>query len=216
MRCRFAGTLLITPAVLTIMADNAGMTQGTAIPPLSVSYSGFVNGDSPASLAAQPTVTTPATPLSPAGIYPIVAGGASTPNYTINYTSGVLIVTPAPVRVLSVSIQATRFGKTKKRQVIILRFSGSLNAGDAQMVGHYSIATVPNGKQQKTKPIALSQATYNPANNIVRLMTRKPLMLNPPLKLTIYAAGLLDMLGRPLDGDHDGRPGGNFTATLTR
>src|SRR5205085_10365297 len=44
------GTILIAPAPLTIAANNAGMTQGTAVPPLSVNYSGFVNGDSPASL----------------------------------------------------------------------------------------------------------------------------------------------------------------------
>ena len=71
------GTLFITPAPLTITANNAGMSQGAAVPPLSVSYNGFVNGDSPASLATQPTITTPATSLSPAGAYPIVAGGAS-------------------------------------------------------------------------------------------------------------------------------------------
>ena len=41
------GILLITPAPLTITANNASMVQGTAIPPLSVSYNGFVNGDSP-------------------------------------------------------------------------------------------------------------------------------------------------------------------------
>ena len=46
-----SGTLSITPASLTITANNAGMMQGTEVPPLSVSYSGFVNGDSPASLA---------------------------------------------------------------------------------------------------------------------------------------------------------------------
>ena len=62
-----------------------------------------------------------------------MAGGASAPNYSISYASGVLIVTPAPVRVLSVSIQAIRLGKSKKKtQMIVLQFSGSLNAGSAQ------------------------------------------------------------------------------------
>jgi MBG domain (YGX type) len=211
------GTLFITPAPLTITANNAGMTQGTAVPPLSVSYSGFVNGDSPARLATQPTITTPAISLSPAGAYPIVAGGASAQNYAINYASGVLIVTPAPVRVLSVSIQAVRLGKTKKTtQVIVLQFSGALNAGNAQSIGDYSLATIPSSKKQKSKPVALSQATYNTGNNTVRLVTRKPLVLNPPLKLTIDSAGLLDSLGRPLDGDHDGQAGGNLSAMLTK
>jgi len=123
---------------------------------------------------------------------------------------------PAPVRVLSVSIQAVRLGKTKKTtQVIMLQFSGALNAGSARGIGNYSLATIPSNKKQKSKPVAISQATYNPANNTVRLVTRSPLVLNPPLKLTLNAVGLLDNLGRALDGDHDGQPGGNFVATLS-
>jgi hypothetical protein len=209
------GTLIVTPAPLTITANDAGMTQGGVVPPLSVSYSGFVNGDSAASLTAQPTLTTSASALSPAGAYPIVARGAGTPDYAVNYTSGVLIVTPAPVRILNVSIQAIRLGKTKvKTQVILVSFSGPLNAGSAQSIGDYSLVTVPSSKKQKSKQIALSQVTYDPAVNVVRLVTRKPLVLNPPVRLAIKAAGLLDTLGHPLDGDHDGQPGGNFVARL--
>jgi hypothetical protein len=193
------------------------MVQGAAVPDLSVTYNGFVNGDSPAGLASPPTVTTPATSLSPAGTYPIVAGGASSLNYAINYAGGVLVVTPAPVRVLSVSIQAVRLGKTKKTtQVIVLQFSGSLNAGNAQNLGTYSLSTIPSNKKQKSKAVPVSQATYSPANNTVRLVTRSPLALSPPLKLTIGAARLFDDLGRPLDGDHDGQLGGSFLATLSK
>ena len=153
-----SGTLSVTPAPLFITANNAGMTQGTAVPPLSVSYSGFVNGDSAASLATQPTLATPASPLSPAGAYPILAGGASSPDYAINYASGVLIVTPAPVRILNVSIQAVRLGKTRKTtQVIVLQFSGSLNAADAQSLGNYSLATIPSkqeAEEQGGRPVS--------------------------------------------------------------
>ncbi len=211
------GTVLITPAPLTITANSASMFQGAAIPPLSVTYSGFVNGDSPASLSRQPAVTTPATSLSPADAYPIVPAGAISPNYAITYLNGVLVVTPAPVRVLSVSIQAVRLAKTKKTtKVIVIQFSGALNAADAQNVGNYGLATIPTNKKQKSKAVALSQATYNPVNNTVTLVTRSALVLNPPLKLTINAAGLLDSLGRPLDGDDNGQPGGNCVVTLSK
>ena len=115
------GTLLITPAPLTITANNASMFQGAAVPPLSVSYSGFVNGDSHASLSRQPTVTTPATTHSPAGAYPIVAGGASSPNYAIRYANGVLVINPAPVRVLSVSVQAVRLNRTTSAVILAER-----------------------------------------------------------------------------------------------
>ncbi len=212
-----SGALSVTPAPLFITANNAGMTQGTAVPPLSVSYSGFVNGDSAASLVTQPTLATPASPQSPAGDYPIMARGGSSPDYTITGANGVLIVSPAPVRVLSVSIQSVRLGKTKKTtQVIVLQFSGSLNAPDAQSLGNYSLATIPSSKKQKSKAIALSQATYNPDKNTVRLVTRKPLALNPPLRLTANSLGLLDTLGHPLGGNHDGQQGRVFAATLRK
>jgi MBG domain (YGX type)/Kelch motif len=211
------GTLIVTPATLTITADNTSMVQGMAVPPLSISYNGFVNGDSPANLATQPIVTTPATQLSPAGTYSITAAGASSPDYAINYASGVLVVTPASVRVLSVSIQSVRLGKSKKKtQMIVLQFSGALNAGEAQAIGTYRLTTIPSTKKQKSKALALSQATYEPGPNLVRLVTRKPLVLNPSLSLTINAAGLLDSLGRALDGNDDGQPGGNFGATLSK
>jgi MBG domain-containing protein len=205
----------VSPALLTITANDATMVQGSAVPLLSVRYRGFVNGDSPVNLSKQPVITTLATPLSAAGTYPIVAGGASSPNYVISYTSGVLVVTPAPVKVLDVSIQAVRLGKSKKKtQVIVLQFSGSLNTADSQSLGNYSVAAIPGGKKQKPKAVPLAQATYNPANNTVRLVTRRPLIINPPLRITINAARLFDTIGRALDGDGDGQPGGNFVAKL--
>ena len=100
--------------------------------------------------------------------------------------------------------------------MIVLQFSGSLNAGSAQGINSYSLATIPSNKKQQKKAVAISQAAYNPANNTVRLVTRRPLVLNPPLKLTIHAARLFDTLGRALDGDHDGQPGGSFVATLSK
>ena len=45
-----AGTLTVTPAALTITADNQTKVYGAALPTLTASYSGFVNGDTSASL----------------------------------------------------------------------------------------------------------------------------------------------------------------------
>jgi hypothetical protein len=45
--------------------------------------------------------------------------------------------------------------------------------------------------------VALSQAQYGTATNTVMLITRKPLVLNPPLKLT-YA--VFDTYGRLVPG----------------
>ena len=52
-----AGTLTVTPAPLTITADNQTKVYGAALPTLTASYIGFVNGDTSASLTTQPTLT---------------------------------------------------------------------------------------------------------------------------------------------------------------
>jgi hypothetical protein len=89
-----AGTLTVTPAPLTITANNQSKVYEAPLPPLTVSYSGFVNGDTSASLTMQPTVTTTATAASPVGSsYPITATGAVDANYTISYVAGTLTIT---------------------------------------------------------------------------------------------------------------------------
>ena len=88
-----AAILTITPAPLTIIANNQTRVINTANPILTVSYSGFVNGDTNASLTTQPTLTTTAVTGSLVGTYPITAAGAASPNYNISYVAGVLTVT---------------------------------------------------------------------------------------------------------------------------
>ena len=86
----------VTPASLTITADSKSMTYGVAVPPLTASsHSGFVNADTPTSLATPVVLSTTATSHSPVGAYPITAAGASSPDYTISYVVGTLTVTPA-------------------------------------------------------------------------------------------------------------------------
>jgi MBG domain (YGX type) len=85
-----AGTLSITPAPLTITANNATKILHAPNPALSASYSGFVNGDTPASLAGTLTCTTTATTASNVGSYPITCSGQSSTNYTITYVPGTL------------------------------------------------------------------------------------------------------------------------------
>ena len=94
-------TQVVNKAPLTITANNQSKVYAAALPSLTVSYSGFVNGDTSASLTTQPTVVTTATAASSvAGSpYPITASGAVDLNYTITYTAGSLTVTPAPLTI---------------------------------------------------------------------------------------------------------------------
>lgn len=88
--------LTVSPALLTITADNKRKVQGQPNPPLTASYVGFRNGDSPANLDAPVQLTTTATSSSPVGVYPILASGARDLNYTINHGHGTLTVVAAP------------------------------------------------------------------------------------------------------------------------
>ena len=88
--------LVVNPAALTITADNKTMDCGAAVPSLTASYSGFVNGDTSASLTTPPSLTTTATPASPAGSYDIDASGAVDLNYNISYAKGTLTVIAVP------------------------------------------------------------------------------------------------------------------------
>jgi len=90
------GTLRVTAAPLTITANNTSRPYGQANPPLSkVTYSGFVNGDGPASLTGTLNCNTTATPASVVGSYPITCSGLTSTNYTITFVGGTLSVTPA-------------------------------------------------------------------------------------------------------------------------
>ena len=84
------GTLTITPAPLTITANNATKILHAANPPFSASYSGFVNGDGPGSLSGTLSCTTTATTASNVGSYPITCSGQTSTNYTISYVAGIL------------------------------------------------------------------------------------------------------------------------------
>src|SRR2546428_2278888 len=48
------GSLTVTPAVLTVTADDQTKAYGASNPALTARYSGFVNGDTAASLTTPP------------------------------------------------------------------------------------------------------------------------------------------------------------------
>ena len=83
----------MTPVGLTITADDKTKLYGAALPALTASYAGFVNGDRAASLTTQPYSQPP--PPRPATWHlSVTASGAADPDYTISYVAGSLSVTP--------------------------------------------------------------------------------------------------------------------------
>jgi hypothetical protein len=89
---------VITPAALTITADNKTRQYGDPNPPLTATFPGLVPGDTPAGVTGL-TITTPAVPASNVGTYAITPAGGVNPNYMIGYVNGVFTIVPAPLTI---------------------------------------------------------------------------------------------------------------------
>ena len=85
------GTLAVTPAPLTITANDATKVQGQANPAFTGTITGLVNGDQ-----VTATYSTTATQSSTPGTYPITPAVSANSNYSVTLQSGALTVTPAP------------------------------------------------------------------------------------------------------------------------
>src|SRR5262249_16062977 len=96
------GNLTVTPKALTLTADDQVMVLGGAVPTLTATPGGFVNGDTAAVVGGKPTLTPPFTPSSPPGMYPIrgvEAGPLTAANYVspaANFANGTLTVNAPP------------------------------------------------------------------------------------------------------------------------
>ena len=88
----------MTPAPLTITANDASAVFGTVPPMLTASYSGFVGGDSVFSLTQPVILATTAAAYSPPGRYEIRATGAASADYAITFVNGWLTVTQPKTR----------------------------------------------------------------------------------------------------------------------
>ncbi|PZP84768.1 MAG: hypothetical protein DI582_07880, partial [Azospirillum brasilense] len=89
------GTLTVTPATVTVTADDKTRTYGAANPALSLHYAGFMNGEDSTVLSTLPGLSTLATLASNAGTYSITASGAAASNYIFAYVDGTLTITKA-------------------------------------------------------------------------------------------------------------------------
>lgn len=86
------GVLTITPAPLTIRANNTSRSYYEENPTFTYQCSGFKNYDNASTLLTEPTLSSSANKESSAGSYDIEISGASALNYDITYSKGTLTV----------------------------------------------------------------------------------------------------------------------------
>lgn len=87
--------IVIAKAPLTATADDKSRTYAATNPPLTLSYSAFVLGETAAVLDTPPTIDTTATNGSAVGSYPVSVGGGADDHYELNYVNGTLNIAPA-------------------------------------------------------------------------------------------------------------------------
>jgi hypothetical protein len=158
-------TLAVDPAPLIITANNATMNYGGTVPALTVSYTGFVNGDNSSRLTKAPTTKTTATSASPPGIYPITASDAKDANYTITYVGGTMTVGHATLTITANSATMIYGGAVP---TLTVSYSGFIKGDNAS-----SLTTPPkitttatSASPAGTYPITVSGAS-DPTYTIV-------------------------------------------------
>lgn len=131
--------LTVNRAGLTVTAANSSKVYGAALPALTATITGYVNGDTQSAVAGVPSATTSATSASPIGAYPIVAGGGlSAANYTFTYVNATLTVGAAVLTVTPAGASRVYGGSNSLSYTI----TGFTNGDTARMVSGVPVVTV--------------------------------------------------------------------------
>lgn len=138
-----AGTLNITPAQLTIKANDAVRQYYSDDPNFTYTCSGFVNGDNASVLIATPSLSTSATRTSNVGTYEIKVGDTSCPNYSISFVNGTLTITP---RTLIASVGNYERAYNEENPAFEVKCNGFVGNDDEKV-----LLTKPEAKTSATK-----------------------------------------------------------------
>lgn len=130
------GTLSVTPAPLTIKANDVTRLYYSENPSFSYKCNGFVNGDDESVLISTPTISTSATRESNVGTYDIKVGEASCSNYSISYINGTLTITPC---VLTASVGNYERVYNEENPVFEVKYDGFVGNEDESVLN--SLAT---------------------------------------------------------------------------
>ncbi len=122
-----SGQLSITQAALVAQADDQSRAYGAVNPVLSISYSGFVNGEDVAVLTDSPVATTTASAASSPGSYEITLSGGQDDNYALSLSNGELVVTKAMLTVTADNKERV-YGAANPE--LIFSYTGFVNGED--------------------------------------------------------------------------------------
>ena len=142
-------TLTITKAQLTVTPDDKTYNVGDDIT-LTVSYEGFVNGETETVLTTQPSASYGTADVTKPGSYEITASGGVAQNYDFIYKTGTLTIN----RQLTVSFSASNTWAT---------YCGTENLSTPEGLKAYQVTAVEGAT------VTISEIGYIPANTAVLL-----------------------------------------------
>ena len=181
-----AGTLNITPAPLTIRANNATRQYYSNDPIFSYKCSGFVNNEDESVLSSTPTLSTNANLNSNVGTYEIKVSDASCSNYIISYVNGTLTITP---RTLIASVDNYERLYNEENPVFEVNYDGFVGDDDKKVLITNATASTT---ATKTSDVGLYpiNVTGGSANNYKFSYTSGVLTINKAEQAIIWNQNL--------------------------
>lgn len=171
------GTEQITPAPLTIRADDASRMYGAPSPAYTASFSGLRNGDSAGDITGLTLTGAPS--KAGAGSYPITPAGGTDPNYAITFVAGTETVTKAPLTVTA-DDRAKVYGAPDP--AFTAGFQGLVNGDDTSAVHGLAFTTAPSGSHVGSYSIVPGNATS--ANYAITYVPGTEKITPAPLTIT--------------------------------
>ncbi|MDB6026407.1 MAG: C-terminal target protein [Verrucomicrobiales bacterium] len=187
----------VTKVGLTATVTSTTRLYGAANPSFSVTYSGFVNGDSTAhnDLLGTPLFSTSATQTSTVAGSPysitVTNGTLSSSNYTLAFAPGLLTITKAPV-----TVKANDAGMSVGSPLPVLSgvITGAL-AGDGLTATYSTTATISSPVGVYPINPKLSAPNNRLANYITNMIAGK-LTITPVLKITLQPVAVTIVQGQ--------------------
>jgi hypothetical protein len=97
-------------------------------------------------------------------------------------------------------------------------FDGKLDAVSAQKLTSYILVQAGRDRRFGTKDdrrITLASVKYDAARSVVTLRTKTTFRASDRLQLRLLASRIHDSEGRPIDGNRDGRTGGDYVVGVS-
>jgi len=174
-----SGSIVVSPTVLTVRANDLTRDYGAANPPLTVSYTGFVNGETLATsgVTGSPSVTTIADTNSPIGASSNAASSLILNGGTLQASTG---FTPNAKRGIAVSLAAM---EKRAKELCPIDQSGRKPGGTLQATiqGDARTVTVTADKVELSGEVM----TFSGSDLAVRMITRRVL---ETFKYKVYEA----------------------------